>query len=175
MFTVVLLYIVSFLKCTWTEGSSALLWSRVVRRPSVRPSSLTFHIFYFSWNHWTEFRTEIGLLRGSYFKPEDRQGLNKFYFLGTKIVKHLQRRQHDHESIKTTLSLVSGLSVDMFNFLLKHCYLISKAAGTIRTTLPPQMRQGPELCPLILLVGSPISLGPLIAWSIHWAEHSLLL
>ena len=25
--------------------SSALLWSRVVRRPSVRPSSLTFHIF----------------------------------------------------------------------------------------------------------------------------------
>ena len=40
-------------KCTWAEGSSALLWSRIVRRPSirrpsVRPSSLTFHIFDFS-------------------------------------------------------------------------------------------------------------------------------
>ena len=31
------------------EGSSALLWSRVVRRPSsVRRPSLTFHIFDFS-------------------------------------------------------------------------------------------------------------------------------
>ena len=33
--------------CTWAEGSSALLWSCVVPL-SVRPSSLTFHIFDFS-------------------------------------------------------------------------------------------------------------------------------
>ena len=40
--------VVSF-KSTWAEGSSALLWSCIVRRPSVlRPSSLTFHIFDFS-------------------------------------------------------------------------------------------------------------------------------
>ena len=32
-----------YIWCTWAEGSSALLWSRVVRRPS----SLTFHIFDF--------------------------------------------------------------------------------------------------------------------------------
>ena len=35
--------------CTWAEGSSALLWSYVVRRPSVvRPSVVNFHIFDFS-------------------------------------------------------------------------------------------------------------------------------
>ena len=48
-------------KCTWAEGSSALLWSRVVRRPSVRlsvcPSSVVnfSHFRLLLWNHWTEF------------------------------------------------------------------------------------------------------------------------
>ena len=38
-----------FCYCTWDEGLSALLWSCIVRRPSVhRLSSLTFHKFDFS-------------------------------------------------------------------------------------------------------------------------------
>ena len=45
------------------KGSSALLWSRVVRRPSVRrpsvrhPSVVNFsHFRLLLWNHWTEFK-----------------------------------------------------------------------------------------------------------------------
>ena len=41
----------------WAEGSSALLWSCVVRRPSsVRLSVVNFsHFRLLLWNHWTEF------------------------------------------------------------------------------------------------------------------------
>ena len=49
---------------------------------------------------------------------------------GTKIVKHLRRRQYDTGIIEKTECLVLGPSSVMYRLFLKHCTLTNKAMGT---------------------------------------------
>ena len=95
-----------------------------------------------------------------------------FILSGSKIVKRLWRRQYDPVIIERTIGLVLGPSTALCEPFLKHCTLTNKAVGTIWRTLskPPQRRQGPDLCPLWLLVGTPSAIRPELAFS--RAEHS---
>ena len=73
----------------------------------------------------------------------------------------------------TTIGLVLGPCTALCKLFLKHCTLTNKAVGTIWRALskPPQRRQGPDLRPLWLLVGTPSAIRPELAFS--RAEHSL--
>ena len=95
-----------------------------------------------------------------------------FFSSGSKIVKRLRRRQYDPVIIERTIGLVLGLSTALYEPFLKRCTLTNKAVGTIWRALskPPQRRQGPDLCPLWLLVGTPSVIIPELAFS--RAEHS---
>ena len=66
----------------------------------------------------------------------------------------------------------SGPSTALYEPFLKHCTLTNKAIGTLWRALskPPQRRQGPDLCTLWLLVGTPSAIRPELAFS--QAEHS---
>ena len=66
-----------------------------------------------------------------------------------------------------------GPCTALYRPFLKHCTLTNKAVGTIWRALskPPQRRQGPDLRPLWLLVGTPSAIRPELAFS--RAEHSL--
>ena len=92
---------------------------------------------------------------------------------GSKIVKRLRRRQYDPLIIATTIGLVLGPSTALYGPFLKHCTLTNKAVVTIWRALskPPQRRQGPDLRPLWLFVGTPSAIIPELAFS--RAEHSL--
>ena len=70
------------------------------------------------------------------------------------------------------IGLVLGPSTALYEPFLKQCTLTNKAVGTIWRALskPPQRRQGPDLCPLWLLVGTPSAIIPELAFS--RAEHS---
>ena len=100
-----------------------------------------------------------------------------FISSGSKIVKHLRRRQYDpliiERSLRTIIGLVLGPCTALYRPFLKHCTLTNKAVGTIWRALskPPQRRQGPDLRPLWLLVGTPSAIRPELAFS--RAEHSL--
>ena len=96
-----------------------------------------------------------------------------FISSGSKIVKRLRRRQYDPLIIETTIGLVLGPCTALCRLFLKHCTLTNKAVGTIWRALskPPQKRQGPDLRPLWLLVGTPSAIRPELAFS--RAEHSL--
>ena len=74
--------------------------------------------------------------------------------------------------IERTIGLVLGPSTALYEPFLKHCTLTNKAVGTIWRALskPPQRRQGPDLCPLWLLVGTSSAIIPELAFS--RAEHS---
>ena len=87
-------------------------------------------------------------------------------------ILRLRRRQYDPVIIKRTIGLVLGPSTALYEPFLKHCTLTNKAVGTIWRALskPPQRRQGPDLCPLLLLVGTPSAIIPELAFS--RAEHS---
>ena len=95
-----------------------------------------------------------------------------FISSGSKIVKRLRRRQYDPVIIERTIGLLLGPSTALYEPFLKHCSLTNKAVGTIWRALskPPQRRQGPDLCPLWLLVGTPSAIRPELAFS--RAEHS---
>ena len=95
-----------------------------------------------------------------------------FISSGSKIVKRLRRRQYDPVIIERTIGLVLGPCTALYRPFLKHCTLTNKAVGTIWQALskPPQRRQGPDLRPLWLLVGTPSAIGPELAFS--RAEHS---
>ena len=82
-------------------------------------------------------------------------------------------RQYDPLIIETTIGLVLGPCTALCRLFLKHCTLTNKAVGTIWRALskPPQRRQGPDLRPLWLLVGTPSAIRPELAFS--RAEHSL--
>ena len=90
----------------------------------------------------------------------------------SKIVKRLRRRQYDPVIIERTICHVLGPSTALYEPFLKHCTLTNKAVGTIWRDLskPPKRRQGPDLCPLWLLVGAPSAIRPELAFS--RAEHS---
>ena len=91
---------------------------------------------------------------------------------GSKIVKRLRRRQYDPLIIERTIGIVIGPSTALYEPFLKHCTLTNKAVGTIWRALSKssQRRQGPDLCPLWLLVGTPSAIRPELAFS--QAEHS---
>ena len=82
---------------------------------------------------------------------------SNFISSGSKIVKRLRRGQYDPVIIGRTISLLRGPFTALYIPFLKHCTLTNKAVGTIWRALPkpPQRRQGPDLCPLWLLVGTP--------------------
>ena len=67
---------------------------------------------------------------------------------------------------------VLGPSTALYEPFLKHCTLTNKAVRTIWRSLskPPQRRQGPDLCPLWLLFGTPLAIISELALS--RAEHS---
>ena len=96
-----------------------------------------------------------------------------FISSGSKIVKRLRRRQYDPVIIERTIGIVLGPCTALYRPFLKHCTLTNKAVGTIWRALskPPQRRQGPDFCPLWLLVGTPSAIRPELAFS--RAEHSL--
>ena len=94
-----------------------------------------------------------------------------FISSGSIIVKRLRSRQYDPIIIERTIGIVFCPSTAFYEPFLKHCTLTNKAAGTIWRAFskPPQRRQGPDLCPLWLLVGthSAINLSLLsVGWSI---------
>ena len=95
-----------------------------------------------------------------------------FFSSGSKIVKRLRRRQYDPVIIERTLGLVLGPSTALYEPFLKHCTLTNMAVETIWRALskPPQKRQGPDLCLLWLLVGTPSAIIPELAF--NRAEHS---
>ena len=82
------------------------------------------------------------------------------------------RRQYDPVIIERTIGLVLGPSTVFDEPFLKHSTLTNKAEGTMWRVLsePPQRRQGPDLCPLWLLVGTPSAIIPELAFS--RAEHN---
>ena len=96
-----------------------------------------------------------------------------FMSSGSKIVKRLRRRQYDPLIIERTIGLVLGPFTALYGPFLKHCTLTNKAVGTIWRALskPPQRRQGPDLRPLWLLVGTLSAIRPELAFS--RAEHSM--
>ena len=110
---------------------------------------------------------ETGLNNQSTCKPPKR-GRNQV----SGVVKRLRRRHYDPMIIERTIGLVLGPSTALYEPFLKHCTLTNKAVGTIWRALskPPQRRQGPDLCPLWLLVGTPSTIRPELAFS--RAEHS---
>ena len=107
------------------------------------------------------------------YKLRRVKGTPNFISSGSKIVKRLRRRQYDPLIIERTIGLVLGPSTTLYGPFLKHCTLTNKAVGTIWRALskPPQRRQGPDLRPLWLLVGTPSAIRPELAFS--RAEHSL--
>ena len=96
-----------------------------------------------------------------------------FISLGSKIVKRLRRRQYDPLIIERTIGLVPCPSTALNRPFLECCTLTNKAVGTMWRALskPPQRRQGPDLRPLWLLVGTPSAIRPELAS--RQAEHSL--
>ena len=96
-----------------------------------------------------------------------------FISSGSKIVKRLRRRQYDPLIIERTMGLVLGPCTAVYILFLKHCTLTNKAVETIWRVLskPHQRRQGPDLHPLWLLLGTPSAIRPELAFS--RAEHSL--
>ena len=96
-----------------------------------------------------------------------------FISSGSTIVKRLRRRQYDPLIIERAICLVLVPSTALYEPFLKHCTLTYKAMGTIWQALskPPQRRQGSDLRPLWLLVGTPSAIRPELAFS--RAVHSL--
>ena len=96
-----------------------------------------------------------------------------FIWSGSKIIKRLRRRQYDPLIIERTIGFVLGPSTALYRPFLEHCTLTNKAVWTIWRALskPPQRRQGPDLRPLWLLVGTPSAIRPELAS--RQAEHSL--
>ena len=97
---------------------------------------------------------------------------SNFISSGSKIVKHLRRRQYDPEIIERTIGLVLGPFTALYRSFLKRCSLTNKAVGTIWRALskPPQRQQGPDPRPLWLLVGTPSAFGPELAYRLRVAS-----
>ena len=94
----------------------------------------------------------------------------------SKIVKRPRRRQYDPMIIERTIGLVLGPFTALYRSFLKRCTLTNKAVGTIWRTLskPPQRRQGPDPRPLWLLVGTPSSFEPELAYRLRVAQPTLM-
>ena len=88
-----------------------------------------------------------------------------FISSSSKIVKRIRRRQYDPVIIETTIGLVLGPSTALYRPFLKHCILTNNTVGTIWWALSetPQRRQGRDICPLWLFVGTPSAIRPELA------------
>ena len=86
----------------------------------------------------------------------------RFVSSGLKIVKRIRRREYNPVIMERTIGLVLGTSTALYRSFLMHWTLTNKAVGTTWQDLPkpPQRRKGPDLRPLLLLVGTPSALGP---------------
>ena len=78
-------------------------------------------------------------------------------FSGSKILKHLRRRQCDPLIIERTIGIVIGPYILAYRPFFKHCSLTSKTMGTSWRAFskPHQRQQRHDLRPLWLLVGIP--------------------
>ena len=94
-------------------------------------------------------------------------------FVTVQICSCGMTKKRDPLIIETTIGLVLGPCTALCRLFLKHCTLTNKAVGTIWRALskPPQRRQGLDLRPLWVLVGTPSAIRPELAFS--RAEHSL--
>ena len=107
------------------------------------------------------------------YKLRRVKDISNFISSGSKIVKRLRRRQYDPLISERTIGLLLGPSTSLYIPFLKHFTLTYKAVWTIWRALskPPQRRQGPDLRPIWLLVGTPSVIRPELAFS--RAAHSL--
>ena len=110
------------------------------------------------------------------YKLRRVKGEANFISSGSKIVKRLRRRQYDPAIIERTIGLVLGPFTALYRSFLKRCTLTNKAVGTIWRALskPPQRRQGPDPRPLWLLVGTPSTFGPELAYRLRVAQPTLM-
>ena len=88
-----------------------------------------------------------------------------FISSGSKMVKHLRRRQYDPSRG------LRSWAWPFYRSFIKRCTLANKAVGTLWRVLskPPQRRQGPDPRPLWLLVGTPSAFGPEPAYRLQVA------
>ena len=105
------------------------------------------------------------------FKLRRVKGAANFVSTGSKIVKRLRRRKYDLVIIEMTIGLVVGPSTAFYRSFPECCTLNNKVVGTIWRDFskPPQRRQGPDPRPIWLLYGTPLSLGPELAYRLHKA------
>ena len=110
------------------------------------------------------------------YKPRKVKGVANFISSGSKIVKHLRRRQYDPLIIERTIDLVLVPFTALFRSFLKRCTLTNKAVWRISRALskPPQRRQGPNSRPLWLLAGTPSAFGPELAYRLHVEQLTLI-
>ena len=101
---------------------------------------------------------------------------SNFISSGSKIVKRLRRRQYDPVIIERTIGPVLGPFTALHRSFLKRCTLTNKAVGTISRALskPPQRRQGLDLRPFRLLVGTPSAFGPELAYILRVVQPTLM-
>ena len=92
---------------------------------------------------------------------------------GSKLFNRLRLRQYYPLIIDRTISRMLDPYTDVHIDFLKHCTITNKAMGTIWRSLskPPQRRQGPDIRPFWLLVGTPSAIRHEL--SSRWAEHNL--
>ena len=105
------------------------------------------------------------------YKLRRVKGEANFISAGSKIVKRLRCRQYDPAIIERTIAsigLVLGPFTVLYRSFLKRCTLTNKAVGTIWRALskPPKRWQGPDPRPLWLLVDTPSSFGPELAYTV---------
>ena len=167
---------------TWscpTLGLACVLMSRpispeLVLYPDFWISNIPRYFSFASFQEYVTKRISHPVFYGDLvYKIRRVKDTPNFISSGSKIVKRLRRRQYDPLVIERTIGLVLGPSTALYGPFLKHCTLTNKAVGTIWRALskPPQRRQGPDLRPLWLLVGTPSAIRPELAFS--RAEHSL--
>ena len=152
------------------------------------------------WNRWTEFNENLteskisepftkfvffGPIRKTRWPPWPLIGWDILDFSSETAERNSTKldRKQDLRALyqvcvfradqKNKMAALASDWLRHFGLFLKHCTLTNKAVGTIWRALskPPQRRQGPDLRPLWLLVGTPSAIRPELAFS--RAEHSL--
>ena len=110
------------------------------------------------------------------YKLRRVKGEANFISSGSKIVKRLRRRHYDPVIIERTIGLVLGPFTALYRSFLKRWTLTNKAVRTIWRALskPPHRRQGPDLRPLWLLVGTLSAFGPELAYRLRVAQPTLM-
>ena len=103
------------------------------------------------------------------------KGEANFISSGSKIVKHLRRRQYGPAIIESTIGLVLGPFTALCRSFLKRCTL-TRQLGQYDgpCSKPHQRRQGPDPRPLWLLLGTPSAFGPELAYRLRVAQPTLM-